>query len=56
MNSKNILPLLLTADLLSVEETKSIESISAKIHGFGSVIGFLLLTFAPLLADFLHYL
>lgn len=37
--------------LFSVEETKSIESISAKIHGFGSVIGFLLLTFAPLLAS-----
>lgn len=35
----------------SVEETKSIETISAKIHGFGSVIGFLLLTFAPLLAS-----
>lgn len=37
--------------LFSVEETKSIESISAKIHGFGSVIGFLLLTFAPLLVS-----
>ena len=31
-----------------VEETKTLEPISAKIHGFGSVIGFLLLTFAPL--------
>ena len=32
----------------SVGETKNLETISAKIHGFGSVIGFLLLTFAPL--------
>ena len=33
----------------SVGETKSLETISAKIHGFGSVIGFSLLTFAPLI-------
>ena len=32
----------------SVGETKSLETIFEKIHGFGSVIGFLLLTFAPL--------
>lgn len=32
----------------SVGETKSLETLSAKIHGYGSVIGFLLLTFAPL--------
>ena len=32
----------------SVGETKNLETISAKIHGFGSVIGFFLLTFAPL--------
>lgn len=35
--------------LFSVGETKSLETISAKIHGFGSVIGFSLLTFAPLI-------
>lgn len=35
--------------LFSVEETKSLVTVSAKIHGFGSVIGFSLLTFAPLL-------
>ena len=36
--------------LFPVGETKSLETLSAKIHGFGSVIGFLLLTFAPLFA------
>ena len=35
--------------IFSVEETKSLETLSAKIHGYGSVIGFLLLTLAPLL-------
>lgn len=35
--------------IFSVEETKSLETLSAKIHGYGSVVGFLLLTFAPLL-------
>lgn len=34
--------------IFSVGETKSLETLSAKIHGCGSVIGFLLLTFAPL--------
>lgn len=32
----------------SVGETKSLETLSEKIHGYGSVIGFLLLTLAPL--------
>ena len=34
--------------IFSVGETKSLETFSAKIHGYGSVIGFLLLTLAPL--------
>lgn len=34
--------------IFSVGETKSLETLSAKIHGYGSVIGFLLLTLAPL--------
>lgn len=34
--------------IFSVGETKSLETLSAKIHGCGSVIGFLLLTLAPL--------
>ena len=34
--------------IFSVGETKSLETLSARIHGYGSVIGFLLLTFAPL--------
>lgn len=34
--------------IFSVGETKSLETLSAKIHGYGSVIGFLLLTFVPL--------
>lgn len=34
--------------IFSVGETKSLETLSAKIHGYGSVIGFLLLTFTPL--------
>lgn len=36
--------------IFSVGETKSLETLSAKIHGYGSVIGFLLLTLAPLFA------
>jgi Protein of unknown function (DUF998). len=39
----------IVSGLFSVEETKSLETLSAKIHGFGSVIGFLLLALAPLL-------
>nr|WP_303040945.1 DUF998 domain-containing protein [Enterocloster clostridioformis] len=35
--------------IFSVGETKNLETVSAKIHGYGSVIGFLLLTLAPLL-------
>lgn len=34
--------------IFSVGETKSLETLSAKIHGYGSAIGFLLLTLAPL--------
>lgn len=34
--------------LFSVGETKELENVSAKIHGYGSVIGFMLLMFAPL--------
>ncbi|MDE7207085.1 MAG: DUF998 domain-containing protein [Lachnospiraceae bacterium] len=34
----------IVSGLFCVEETKSLETLSAKIHGFGSVIGFLLLT------------
>lgn len=35
--------------IFSVEETKSLETLSARIHGYGSAIGFLFLCFAPLL-------
>ena len=35
--------------IFPVGETKSLETVSAKIHGYGSVIGFFLLTLAPLL-------
>ncbi|NMS91874.1 DUF998 domain-containing protein [Clostridioides difficile] len=35
--------------LFSVGELKSLDTISEKIHGFGSVIGFMTLTIAPLL-------
>lgn len=34
--------------IFSVGETKSVESIAAKIHGFGSAIGFIVLAFVPL--------
>ena len=37
------------SEFFSVGETKNLETVSAKIHGYGSVIGFLLLTLAPLL-------
>lgn len=35
--------------IFSVGESKSLETLPAKIHGYGSVIGFLSLTLAPLL-------
>lgn len=35
--------------IFSVGETKSLNTISEKIHGYGAVIGFMCLTFAPLL-------
>lgn len=35
--------------IFSVGETKSLNTISEKIHGYGSVLGFMCLTFAPLL-------
>ena len=35
--------------VFSVGETKSLDTLSEKIHGYGSVIGFLFLAFAPLL-------
>lgn len=35
--------------IFPVGETKSLETVSAKIHGYGSVIGFFLLMLAPLL-------
>lgn len=35
--------------IFPVGETKNLETMSAKIHGYGSAIGFLFLTFAPLL-------
>lgn len=41
--------------IFSVGETKSLETLSAKIHGYGSVIGFLLLTFAPLFIGLYFY-
>lgn len=43
--------------IFPVGETKSLETVSAKIHGYGSVIGFFLLTLAPLLIGmyFLKY-
>lgn len=34
--------------IFPVGEGKELETVSAKIHGFGSVIGFMLLAFAPL--------
>lgn len=36
--------------IFPVGETKKMETLAAKIHGFGSAIGFLALAFAPLLA------
>ncbi|WP_373125175.1 DUF998 domain-containing protein, partial [Blautia producta] len=35
--------------IFSVGETKSLNTIPEKIHGYGAVIGFMCLTFAPLL-------
>lgn len=37
------------AGLFPVGESKSLETLSAKIHGYGSAVGFLLLMSAPLL-------
>ena len=41
--------------IFPVGETKSLETLSAKIHGYGSVIGFLLLTLAPLFVGFYFF-
>lgn len=41
--------------LFSVGEVKSLDTISEKIHGYGSVIGFMCLTFAPFLVGILGY-
>lgn len=39
--------------IFPVDETKELSTISAKIHGFGSVLGFFVLTFAPLIIGIL---
>ncbi len=39
----------------SVGETKSLETVSSKIHGFGSAIGFLFLTFTPLFVGIYYF-
>lgn len=41
--------------LFSVGEVKSLDTLSEKIHGYGSVIGFMCLTFAPLLVGIYAY-
>ena len=41
--------------LFPVSETKAMETLSAKIHGFGSVLGFLALTFAPLVVALFYF-
>lgn len=38
-----------------VGETKNLETLSAKIHGYGSVAGFMLLTLAPLFVGLLFF-
>ena len=38
-----------------MSETKAMETLSAKIHGFGSVFGFLALTFAPLVVALFYF-
>lgn len=41
--------------IFSVDETKQMVTASAKIHGYGSVIGFLCLTLAPLLISLSYF-
>lgn len=41
--------------LFSVGETKSLVTLSAKIHGYGSVLGFMALVFCPLLIGIAGY-
>lgn len=41
--------------LFSVGETKSLDTFSAKIHGYGSVLGFMSLAFSPLLIGIYGY-
>jgi len=43
------------AGLFSVDEEKDIESTASKIHGIGAGIGFMLLTFIPLLIGLLSF-
>lgn len=44
----------LIAGLFSVGETKEMVTISAKVHGVGSAIGFMILMFAPLLIGLVY--
>ena len=41
--------------LFSVGEVKSLDTLSEKIHGYGSVIAFMCLTFAPILIGVYAY-
>lgn len=41
--------------IFPVGETKTLETVSAKIHGYGSAAGFLLLAFAPLLVGWYFF-
>ncbi|WP_347256334.1 DUF998 domain-containing protein [Anaerostipes sp. PC18] len=41
--------------IFSVGEVKSLATLSEKIHGYGSVIGFMCLTFAPLFVGIYSY-
>lgn len=41
--------------IFSVEESKDLSSLSSKIHGFGSVFGFLSLLFTPLVLGLLSF-
>ena len=41
--------------LFSVGEVKSLDTLPEKIHGYGSVVGFMCLTFAPLLVGIYGY-
>ena len=53
--TSSFIPCLIVTCFFSVNETKDVVTVASKIHGAGSVIGFLLFLFVPLLLSILEF-